>query len=408
MCDDENVEPIDEADVYRYFGDYPSGAGYVLFYQAVDLDLEALGLKRPPPSTPPQSATVSPAYASSAIVAQATIASANVASSAVLPPTQPENLMDIVEDSEELGSPSPKSPLKVDIPPPSPSVLMQASPVSPIAASSPVVSTPLRKVNPSQGDSYPSSVERNDTTPSSTSIQRRSSYIAARAGPPSPLLSKEKEGKWYQLKRPNEKDRRLSTGPPTLAAARASAGEALVTPTKAPLQRQGTSPNVNPAASPQTGSSELNGLSAISPPQLRGDNPGGVMGVPVPTATGQTPPRRPSGAEVSTPALSSSVISNTSASAASASSASSSPAYGSLGRNQPQSDNANSTRNRTTSTSSVASASGEKKEPGGLTRRLSGMRRSGSMVMKLGLGKKDKDKGMDGVEEEGSAKKGLL
>lgn len=44
MCDDENVEPIDESDIYRYFGDYPSGAGYVLFYQAADLDLSALGL----------------------------------------------------------------------------------------------------------------------------------------------------------------------------------------------------------------------------------------------------------------------------------------------------------------------------------------------------------------------------
>lgn len=45
MCDDENIEPIEEADIFRYFGDYPSGAGYVLFYQAADLDVEALGLK---------------------------------------------------------------------------------------------------------------------------------------------------------------------------------------------------------------------------------------------------------------------------------------------------------------------------------------------------------------------------
>lgn len=56
MCDDENIEPIDEADIFRYFGDYPSGAGYVLFYQAADLDLGALGLKVPPtPSTAPPS-----------------------------------------------------------------------------------------------------------------------------------------------------------------------------------------------------------------------------------------------------------------------------------------------------------------------------------------------------------------
>ncbi|WWC73750.1 uncharacterized protein I206_107722 [Kwoniella pini CBS 10737] len=51
MCDDENVEPIDDDDLFRYFGDYPSGAGYVLFYQAVDMDLASLGLKVPEPKT---------------------------------------------------------------------------------------------------------------------------------------------------------------------------------------------------------------------------------------------------------------------------------------------------------------------------------------------------------------------
>lgn len=36
----------------RYFGDYPAGSGYVLFYQAVDLDLESMGLEKPKPKTP--------------------------------------------------------------------------------------------------------------------------------------------------------------------------------------------------------------------------------------------------------------------------------------------------------------------------------------------------------------------
>ena len=36
------------------------------------------------------------------------------------------------------------------------------------------------------------------------------------------------------------------------------------------------------------------------------------------------------------------------------------------------------------------------------------MKRSGSIALKMGLGKKDKDKGMDGVEEERSARTGLL
>lgn len=50
LCDDENVEPIQEADLVRYFGEYQAGAGYVLFYQAADIDLVSLGL--PPPSPP--------------------------------------------------------------------------------------------------------------------------------------------------------------------------------------------------------------------------------------------------------------------------------------------------------------------------------------------------------------------
>lgn len=51
LCDDENVEPITEADLIRYFGEYQAGAGYVLFYQAADIDLVSLGLP-PPPESP--------------------------------------------------------------------------------------------------------------------------------------------------------------------------------------------------------------------------------------------------------------------------------------------------------------------------------------------------------------------
>lgn len=45
MFDDNNVYPIDETDIPRYFGDTPGqGSGYVLFYQAVDLDMQSLGV----------------------------------------------------------------------------------------------------------------------------------------------------------------------------------------------------------------------------------------------------------------------------------------------------------------------------------------------------------------------------
>ncbi|KAK0531128.1 hypothetical protein OC835_003780 [Tilletia horrida] len=43
--DDDTVETIDEMDIAKYFGDTPgTGSAYVLFYQADDLDREALGL----------------------------------------------------------------------------------------------------------------------------------------------------------------------------------------------------------------------------------------------------------------------------------------------------------------------------------------------------------------------------
>ncbi|KAF8588617.1 cysteine proteinase [Ramaria rubella] len=44
VFDDDNVEPIREADIPKYFGDSPGGSGYVLFYQAVDLDLASVGI----------------------------------------------------------------------------------------------------------------------------------------------------------------------------------------------------------------------------------------------------------------------------------------------------------------------------------------------------------------------------
>lgn len=51
VFDDTNVGFIEENDIARYFGDSPgSGSAYVLFYQAVDLDHESLGLAPPIPA----------------------------------------------------------------------------------------------------------------------------------------------------------------------------------------------------------------------------------------------------------------------------------------------------------------------------------------------------------------------
>ena len=45
VFDDDNVSSIPESDIPKYFGDSNSGSAYVLYYQAVDLDLASLGLR---------------------------------------------------------------------------------------------------------------------------------------------------------------------------------------------------------------------------------------------------------------------------------------------------------------------------------------------------------------------------
>ncbi|KAI9299071.1 cysteine proteinase [Neoconidiobolus thromboides FSU 785] len=45
LFDDDTVERIDEEDISKFFGDSPGvGSGYVLFYEASDLNMESLGL----------------------------------------------------------------------------------------------------------------------------------------------------------------------------------------------------------------------------------------------------------------------------------------------------------------------------------------------------------------------------
>ncbi|GAA6031674.1 hypothetical protein JCM8097_001927 [Rhodosporidiobolus ruineniae] len=56
VFDDNNVYPIEQNDIARYFGDTPGqGSGYVLFYQAVDLDFS--GFEIPVPQTPSMAST---------------------------------------------------------------------------------------------------------------------------------------------------------------------------------------------------------------------------------------------------------------------------------------------------------------------------------------------------------------
>ena len=45
LFDDDTVSTVKESDIPKYFGDSNSGSAYVLYYQAVDLDLPALDRK---------------------------------------------------------------------------------------------------------------------------------------------------------------------------------------------------------------------------------------------------------------------------------------------------------------------------------------------------------------------------
>lgn len=436
MCDDENIEPIQDNDIYRYFGDYPSGAGYVLFYQSVDLNLGDLGLKRP----------------------------------AVPPPTQPAatvvevpNLMDIDEDHEApLSPPLSKSPLTVQIPSSAvPGVVAQ--PPSPIAAktATPVLTTPTRPAPPPSRASTssrpppPPPPERSNTatrappppppgtTPVKSPVPTTPAVLspAKESAPPTPspitngstlpemrrtispsvtsptlgrslTQDKDKDSKWYQRKKSgSEKDIKRSSvigNPPP-------ADSTTTTPTK--LQRQGTSPSLNTLSSSATGSTTFAGLGVNVPSTLVGDSANGVHGVSTPISsppptqrTGQYQPAN----EVSPTNLSSSVMSSISSTTSTASptpatiglgrkpstneaslgrkpSTASNETSGLLGRNTSNSD-----RTRTTSASSQGSG-----PTGGLSRRLSGIKitRSESGVFKkLGFGKKDKGE-MNGVQE---------
>lgn len=453
MCDDENVEPIDESDVFRYFGDYPSGAGYVLFYQAVDLDLKELGMKNPPkPRAPPAERvrTKKPSPTPASVLASN-------------PVRQPTNLMDLEEeDHEHVTSREQAKPF---------------TPSSPFAATSPPIRTsPTRpKVDiptsptPVSTNGYVSSpVPRSAVTANGTR-----SPSAERAPPmlnrtdTSSTKNKEKDGgKWLSRMTGKDKDvkeketRRMSfvNG----AAASPARSDAGVSPTPPPrISRQTTSNTVQsmststptattPGLGSRTSSTTFGGLGVNIPTAIAGDRAQSVSSPsPTPTPTparngtaapplappvlspggaasdtnlsGSTPkpinintasnsaqvPGQGQAASASPSGISSSIMSSSSASSTlpPLSSSQSKPPM-SLGRKPSTTGNS---RDRTVSGSSNTSGSGVGgagyNGGGGLSRRLSGM----SGKFKMGFGKKAKDKETEGIEEEErDSRKGLL
>ena len=139
VFDDESVEAIKESEIPKYYGEGSSGA-YVLFYQAVDMDREALGL---PPALPALSAVE--------VVNEGAVVGGDAAAIAVdpapLPPDAPGVLPVSKNGEEVVASPpaslptkGPATPLKLDLPP-----LLPALNTSP--GHSPVLMESVSKAN---------------------------------------------------------------------------------------------------------------------------------------------------------------------------------------------------------------------------------------------------------------------
>ncbi|KAF4604701.1 hypothetical protein EYR40_003479 [Pleurotus pulmonarius] len=92
VFDDVTVSPIAEADIPKYFGDPAgssspnSGSAYVLYYQAIDIDLVGLGLKEPEPEPAPVTRGVVEQPIGLGVTTDGTVSGGSVEESPALPP----------------------------------------------------------------------------------------------------------------------------------------------------------------------------------------------------------------------------------------------------------------------------------------------------------------------------------
>lgn len=126
VFDDDKIESIKESEIPRYFGDAGSGSAYVLYYQAVDLNLASLGLK--PTALP----TVSDVVVAGTPVSAAKAEANGGAASDFPEPALPPGLGD-----SHVPTPAPApAPAVIPAPPPPP---IPTAPSSPSLVSPPLV-----------------------------------------------------------------------------------------------------------------------------------------------------------------------------------------------------------------------------------------------------------------------------
>lgn len=420
MCDDENVEPLNEADIVKYFGDHAQGSGYVLFYQAADLDLASLGLKSPPP--PKAEATFSDQVGVGAFIQPFQMADStplklqipdDKEKEAIKAPA-PAPATVVPPASSALPSPAPTAPIAtpVSAAAAAPMPLPVATPISPTPAPAtvPLATTnpvPVARV-PSVAASSVSSVGRTSgTVASSPSLDRYSAtpskVVDTQALSPKPI-KESGGGNWFSRRtgkdKGDDKKTRISVyegeSTSTTASERSS-----VAPT--PVYHRADSGDTAKARQP-------------SAPAL-------LESLPATRGLGLTTNENSQGSlNGSTSNMSSSVMSSISAASVSTSSTTRSapnappappPGLGSLGRKNSQAQPA---RDRQASNGSASSSYGG---GGGLGRRLSGavggksglsLTRSSSAAFKsMGFGRnKDKDKDKDEKKRAEEERKGLL
>ncbi|BGP01333.1 Ubiquitin carboxyl-terminal hydrolase 13 [Rhodotorula toruloides] len=193
VFDDNNVYPIEQNDISRYFGDTPGqGSGYILFYQATDLDWT--GLDVPIPRTPSIAGT---AVSRDRAQTTSTISTGGLGASAAdegVPPVPPLPPASISTASPPDGTvPLPNVPSPSAVPP------ALIDPMGAIGVTDVVTSPPPPTA--SQSPSTSAAPALSNGYPAPPPQQRKASVVSlsgSSAG--TPEISEKREGGWSTLR----------------------------------------------------------------------------------------------------------------------------------------------------------------------------------------------------------------
>lgn len=170
VFDDDNVYPIAEKDIPKYYGDSNAGSAYVLYYEAVDIDRTNLGLRTPPLPTP-SAASVPP-------------------SPSQVNPALPPGLTDEADSSDLSDPPFPVTPAQSSplLSPSRPALDLKVAPLNGVPPASPA--SPALTASPANGKAkglFPT-LRRTPSTKAATSPESSRTVVES-VPPSSPLPS---------------------------------------------------------------------------------------------------------------------------------------------------------------------------------------------------------------------------